>query len=168
MAQDTASADDLFEVYLNDHLAGSAAALDLVERIRSQNEGTDLAAFLTGLRPQIEADKATLEAIMERLGVATSSAKQLAGRVLEKLSRIRLDERVTGGPAVTRLMELESLSLGIDGKLALCRSLQQVAAAQPALAKFDLAALADRAIDQRDSVEPHRLAAAAEAFASPG
>ncbi len=167
MAQDSASAGDLLEVYLNDHLAGSAAALDLVERIRSQNEGTDLAAFLTGLRPEIEADKATLETIMERLGVATSSAKQLAGRVLEKLSRIRLDERVTGGPAVTRLMELESLSLGIDGKLALCRSLQRIAPAQSALAEFDFAALADRVTDQRDSVEPHRLAAAAEAFSSP-
>jgi len=164
MAKDTVSAEELLEVYLNDHLAGSAAALDLIERIRSQNEGTELAAFLTGLRPQVESDKATLETIMERLEVPTSSVKQMAGRVMEKLSRARLDERVTGGVAVTRLMELETLSLGIEGKLALCRSLQRIAPVWPELAEFDLTALADRAVEQRESVEPYRLDAAGEAF----
>ena len=38
------------DVYLNDHLAGSAAAVELVERIRANNEGTALAAHMDGLR----------------------------------------------------------------------------------------------------------------------
>lgn len=163
---DTAATEQ-FEAYLGDHLAGSAAALDLVEKIRSENEATPLAAFLETLGREIEADKATLEAVMDRLGVPTSSVKQLTGKVLEKLSRFRLNDRVTGGPAVTQLMELEMLSLGIEGKLALWRSLQQVADTRPELAGFGLETLVDRAVEQRAAVERHRLESAARAFSAP-
>ncbi len=156
---------ELLEVYLNDHLAGATAGVDLVEKIRAANEGTPLAALLAGLGPEIETDKSTLATIMERLGVPASAVKQLAGKVLEKLSRARLNDHVTGAASVTRLMELETLSLGIEGKLALWRSLQEVAGAQPGLDEFDLVSLADRAVAQRAGVEQYRLAAAAEAFA---
>jgi len=150
--------------YLNDHLAGSAAAVELVERVCANNEGTPLAAHLERLGREVEADRDTLETIMDRLGVPRSSAKQLGGKVLETLSRLRLNERVTGSPHVTRLMELETLSLGIEGKLALWRSLEQVAAERPDLAELDLPALADRAVDQRAGLEPYRLEAAARAL----
>ena len=152
------------DVYLNDHLAGSAAAVELVERIRDNNEGTPLASHMEGLLRDIEADQATLGEVMEALGVERSTSKQVAGKVLESLSRFRLNERVTGNEDVTLLMELETLSLGIEGKLALWRSLGQAVALRPTLAEFDLPALADRAVKQRASVEPFRLQAAAEAF----
>jgi hypothetical protein len=156
------------EVYLNDHLAGAAAAVELVERIRAGNEGTPLAAHLEGLGPDIEADRTTLTSVMEKLGVTRSTSKQLAGRVLETLSRARLSEHVTRSADVTLLMELETLSLGIEGKLSLWRSLGQVADTHPALAGADLPALADRAVRQRAGVEPFRLEAAARAFGSSG
>jgi len=152
------------DVYLNDHLAGSAAAVELVERIRDNNEDTALASHMEGLLRDIEADRTTLSAVMEALGVSRSTSKQVAGKVLESLSRFRLSDRVTGDEDVTRLMELETLSLGIEGKLALWRSLGQVVASRPVLADFDLPALADRAVKQRARVEPFRLQAAAEAF----
>jgi len=155
------------DVYLNDHLAGSAAAVELVERIRDNNEGTPLAAHMEGLLRDIEADRDTLSGVMKALGVTRSTPKQVAGKVLETLSRLRLNERVTGNADVTRLMELETLSLGIEGKLALWRSLGQVSTSQPTLAEFDLPVLADRAVKQRAGVEPFRLEAAAQAFAPP-
>jgi len=155
------------DVYLNDHLAGSAAAVELVERIRDNNEGTPLATHLGGLLVDIEADRGTLGAVMEALGVPRSTPKQVAGKVLETLSRLRLNERVTGNADVTRLMELETLSLGIEGKLALWRSLGQAAGGRPELADFDLPALASRAVTQRAGVEPFRLEAAAQAFGPP-
>ena len=153
------------DVYLNDHLAGSAAAVELVERLRANNKGTPLAAHLEGLALEIEADRDTLGQVMERLGVARSTSKQVAGKVLETLSRLRLNEHVTGSEDVTRLMELETLSLGIEGKLSLWRSLTEVAASRPALAGVDLAALAARAVSQRAGVERFRLEAAAAALA---
>lgn len=165
MDREAKSTNDLLEVYLNDHLAASAAALDLVEKIREHNEGTPLESFLARLGPEVEADKKELERVMALLGVPASSVKQLAGKVVERLSRLRLNDRITGGPAVTRLMELETLSLGIEGKLALWRSLQHVTAARPELAGFDLETLAGRAVEQRDGLEPFRLESAAKAFA---
>lgn len=150
--------------YLNDHLAGSAAAVELVERIRDNNEGTALAAHMEGLLAEIEQDRDTLGAVMERLGVVRSAPKQAAGKVLEALSRLRLNEHVTGGEAVTLLMELETLSLGIEGKLSLWRALSEVKA-RPELADVDLAALATRAVSQRAGVERFRLEAAAAALA---
>jgi hypothetical protein len=156
------------DVYLNDHLAGSAAAVELVERLRASNEGTALAAHLDGLRLEIEEDRDTLGDVMTRLGVVRSTPKQVAAKVLETLSRLRLNERITGSPNVTRLLELESLSLGIEGKVQLWRSLSEVADARPELAAFDLATLATRAVSQRAGVEPFRLEAAAAALAPTG
>ena len=150
---------------MNDHLAGSAAAVELVERIRDNNEGTDLARAMERLLGDIEADQATLAAIMERLGVDPSSPKQAAGKVLETLSRFRLNERVTGSAEVSLLMELETLSLGIEGKLSLWRSLGEIIGSLPELADFDLPTLAARAVSQRAVVEPFRLQAAGAALA---
>jgi hypothetical protein len=159
---------EALETYLNDHLAGSAAAVELVERIRSANEGTPLDAFLGGLGAEIEADRGTLGEVMARLGVPRSTPKQIAGKVMETLSRLRLNARVTGSAEVTRLMELESLSLGIEGKAALWRALGQVAASRPELTGFDLAALTTRAVDQRARLEPYRLEAAGAALGPGG
>jgi hypothetical protein len=160
--------DDALDVYLNDHLSGATAGVELADRIRSANEGTPLAAVLEGLRADIEADRATLVSVMEALDVARSTPKQLAGKVMETMSRLRLSARVTGSPDVSRLMELEALSLGIEGKASLWGSLATLEATRPALAGFDLAGLTRRAADQRAAVEPHRLEAAVAAFASAG
>lgn len=156
------------DVYLNDHLAGSAAAVELVERIRANNEGTALAAHMDTLRLEIEQDRDTLGEVMTRLGVVRSTPKQVAGKVLETLSRLRLNERITGSADVTRLLELETLSLGIEGKLLLWRSLSEVAESRPELAEFDLPALATQAVSQRAGVEPFRLEAAAAALGPAG
>ena len=156
------------DVYLNDHLAGSAAAVELVERIRASNEGTALAAHMDGLALEVEEDRDTLGEVMTRLGVVRSTPKQVAGKVLETLSRLRLNERITGSPDVTLLLELETLSLGIEGKVLLWRSLSEVADTRPELAAFDLATLSTRAVSQRAGVEPFRLEAAAVALGPGG
>ncbi len=152
------------DVYLNDHLAASAAAVELVERLAENNPGTALAAHLEGLHGEIEADRATLSAVMERCGVVPSKPKQVAGKVLETLSRFRLNELVTRSADVTRLMELETLSLGIEGKASLWQSLQQVEARRPEIGSFDLGALVGRAVSQRNGLEPFKQEAAVVAL----
>ena len=152
------------ETYLNDHLAGSAAAIELIETLRANNSGTPLDAHLAGLGVEVEEDRDTLRRVMDALGVPRSTIKQVGGKVLERLSRLRLSDKITGSPHVTRLMEIETLSLGIEGKSALWRALEPVAAATPGLAAFDLPALGARAAAQRQGLEPFRLEAAAQAF----
>ncbi len=78
--------------YLNDHLAGSAAALDLIEALKGQVEDDDFRAALERVHGEIREDRDTLVSIMERLGVAQGTVKQLGGRVGEKALRFKSSE----------------------------------------------------------------------------
>jgi hypothetical protein len=60
------------------------------------------------------------------------------------------------------LIGLESLSLGIEGKAKLWRTLGEVSVTEPRLAGIDFAGLSERACTQRERLEPYRLAAALE------
>jgi hypothetical protein len=85
--------------------------------------------------------------------------------VLERLSRLRLNPALTGSAELTRLLETEVLSLGIEGKLAMWLALKEAAASDQRLAGTDFDRLIERARGQRRSLEPHRVAAAVRAFA---
>jgi hypothetical protein len=53
MTDDATARVKLLHIYLNDHLAGSAAGSELALRCRDKNRGTPLAEFLDGLLKQI-------------------------------------------------------------------------------------------------------------------
>jgi hypothetical protein len=159
-----ASDEDLMGAYLSDHLAGSVAAVDLIEKLRDQNEGTPLAAYMAELKPQIESDQEVLKQLIERIGEPKNPVKQAGGWVLEKLTRLRFDERVTRSVDLSRLLELEMLAVGIEGKLCLWRALRPLADSRPDLADLDLEGLIGNAERQRRGVEGHRVEAAVRAF----
>jgi hypothetical protein len=150
--------------YLNDHLAGSAAGVELAEKLHQSNQGTELGNVMAALHHDIEQDQATLEELMERLQIERQPVKRAAGWVFEKLSRLRFDAPLTGDDDLARLLETETLSLGIEGKLALWRSLKELAATDSRLVAADLERLIDRAQRQRQTLEPYRLAAARQAL----
>jgi hypothetical protein len=157
-------ADELLGVYLNDHLAGSAAGTELAEKLRDNNQGTELGKAMAALHRDIEQDRATLEELMDRLGIERHRVKQAAGWVLEKLSRLRLNPALAGSADLTRMLETEALSLGIEGKLCMWLVLREAAAADPRLAGTDYDRLIERARGQRQALEPHRVEAALRAF----
>jgi hypothetical protein len=153
-------------VYLNDHLGDSAAGVEIAEKLRSRNEGTPFGGVLNGLLLEIKEDRATLENLMDRLGIERNPSKLSAGGTIGKLSRLRTTKQLTGSAELSRLMDIESLSLGIEGKHAMWRELQEVADMDQRLGSTDLAGLADRARQQRETLEPYRLQCAALAFSS--
>jgi hypothetical protein len=157
-------ADELLAVYLNDHLAGSAAGTELAEKLRDNNQGTELGRTMAALHRDIEQDRATLEELMDRLGIERHRVKQAAGWVLEKLSRLRLNRALAGSAELTRMLETEALSLGIEGKRCMWVVLREAAAADPRLAGTAYDRLIERASGQRQALEPHRVAAARRAF----
>jgi hypothetical protein len=154
------------DVYLTDHLAGAAAGCELAARLRDQHAGTPQEPFYAELATAIETDRATLDRLIARLGIKRNRAKEAAGWLVEKLSRLKLNERLTGSARLTMLLELETLSLGIEGKLALWKSLMSVAETHPVLNTTDFDELRARAEQQLEGLEPHRLAAAVEALGS--
>jgi hypothetical protein len=154
----------LLHIYLNDHLAGSAAGSELARRCRENNEGTPLAAFLDELVEQIEEDQLALEAIMDALGAPKNPAKLAAAWLAEKVGRLKLNGQLLQYSDLSRLLELEGLGLGIHGKMDLWRALIAIRDAYPPLADAPLEALERRAADQLARVEEQRTRAAEIAF----
>jgi hypothetical protein len=146
--------------YLNDHLAGATVGLELVRRARSQNRDTRLGKVLEQLVGEIEEDRTTLEDLMDRLDIGRDRLKVTAGWIGEKAGRLKLNGRLFGYSPLSRLIELEALTLGVSGKLALWKSLRAVADLDPVLDELELDALIDRARGQVELLERERVAAA--------
>jgi hypothetical protein len=154
----------LLQIYLNDHLAGSVAGLELARRALHNNEGTELGDFLRQLVDEVEEDRATLENLMERLELKKNVFKQSAGWMAEKAGRLKLNGRITGYSDLSRVLELEGLTIGVGGKLSLWEGLRAIEGHDPRLATFDFDTLIERARSQIAGLEKHRVAAAAVAF----
>lgn len=156
--------DKLLSIYLNDHLAGATAGHEVAKRALSNNEGTPYGTFLGELVRDIEQDKVALQELIEALGFSEDRLKQTAAWAAEKLGRLKLNGRLTGYSPLSRLIELEGLRLGVEAKLCLWKTLQDVSNHDPRLAVRDFDELIKRAESQIEGLEKHRLEAATEAL----
>jgi hypothetical protein len=150
--------------YLNDHLAGSVAALELLDHLIQAREGVD-PQLLTALQGEIREDQQVVERLLQDLGGKASTARKAAAWLAEKLgqAKLRIDE--AGGGELRTLEALETLALGIQGKLSLWRSLESVRTSIPQVAALDLPRLQAQATNQFTRVERLRLQAARRALA---
>jgi hypothetical protein len=151
-------------VYLNDHRAGAAAAVELLEHLERSHRDTPIATFARDLRAEVTADVRELEGLMNRAGIGSSIPRNAAGWLTGKMAELKVLVDDAGDGSLRLLETLETVALGIDGKRALWRALEAVADRAPALAGMDYARLTRRADDQRGSVEAQRLAAAQAAL----
>ncbi len=71
--------------YLNDHLAGSVAALELLDDLVAHPAEPDDRAYFTELRSDIAADQDVLRALLSEIGSGESSVRKAAGWLAEKL-----------------------------------------------------------------------------------
>jgi hypothetical protein len=155
----------LLGIYLNDHLAGSVTGIELAKRAAANNRETDVGRTLEGLAAEIEEDQQALERLMDDLGIGRDRLKQGGGWLAEKVGRLKMNGSLLGYSPLSRLVELETLMLGVRGKLALWRALERMAAMEPELRSVDFATLARRAESQIEELERMRLEAASLAFA---
>jgi hypothetical protein len=110
-----------------------------------------------------DARRERLAAVARANGGDPDAVRRLrATAVAERLARLRTGERLTGSPHLSRLLETELLSLGVEGKLLLWRTLRAGWAEDPRLRGIDLNALIARANAQRRRLERERLKAAGE------
>lgn len=154
---------NLLAIYLNDHLAGATAGLELARRARGNNGATPLGDYLDRLASEIAEDREALIEAMNRLDVRRDPFKVVAGWSGEKVGRLKLNGQLTGYSPLSRVIELEGLHLGITGKLELWRTLERTSAER--LRSIDLDALIKRAEAQRRGLAPHRRTAVEQAFA---
>jgi hypothetical protein len=152
----------MLSIYLNDHHAGSTLGVELARRLRSSNEDDPaLGPTLVELCGDIEADRATLERLMDRLGVTRDPVKPALAWAAEKLGRLKLNGQLSGYSPLSRLVELELLRIGVTGKLQMWQALAHTLGR---VDEFDFEQLAERAERQRERLDELHLAAAALTF----
>lgn len=156
--------DKLLGIYLNDHLAGATAGIELARRILEHHRGTDLEADLEALVAEIEQDRRVLERLMEDLAVTRSPLKRGTAWIGEKVTRLKMNGAVFDRSPLSRLIELEAMSLGIEGKRALWQTLRSSERLGQEVAGVDLDDLIARAEAQRALVDRFRLDAASTVF----
>jgi hypothetical protein len=159
------SKEDL-PIYLNDHLAGSVVALELLDHLIETYKGKPLEEFFKTLRNEIDADQDTLQELIEKLGKKESAVRKAGAWVAEKLSRAKIRLSASEEGQMGLLHALETLVLGITGKRALWTALAAVADIVPQLRELDYARLEKRAEEQCDRVQAKRLEVAREVFSS--
>lgn len=155
---------DNLKIYLNDHLAGSVSAIELLEEL-IKSTGDASTSFLSQLKSDIEADQQELKALIQRLDMAESGPRKAAAWLAGKLVDLKSMVADRSSGPLWRFEVLEALVLGITGKLELWRALAAIQEASPKLRGTDYESLADRAKDQRRRAETARLEAAKEALA---
>ena len=146
---------DPLATYIHDHLGGAVVAIALLTTIRDQYAGEPLGQFAAGLLVEVEADRKVLQDLAVRVGTGTPMLKQTTAWLGEKVSRWKFGRRTAGRLGTFQAME--TLALGILGKLALWRALAVTAAADARVRGVDFAHLAERAQAQHTQVEERRV-----------
>jgi hypothetical protein len=156
------SPDGLLATYLNDHLAAATAGVELSRRAAGANDGTELGALLGRLGEELEQDRSTLSSVMDAVGASPDRAKQAAAWVGEKVGRLKPNGQLTGYSPLSRLVELEGLSLVMENNRVLWTTLASLT--DPRLGAFDFYEQATRSTRQREELEAFRTAAAGAAL----
>jgi hypothetical protein len=153
--------DEALSAYLNDHLAGSVGAVEMIERAIGENTANLLAHRLQKELEEIRKDQDIVRDLIQRIGSAESRLKKAGAWLVEKAGRVKLGgtDEPTG---LSRMETLEALVIGIHGRRALWRALRVVADKHPVLRDLDLDSLERQTTEQHDRVEEWRLEAARE------
>ena len=161
MSEQGSPGRERLHTYLNDHLAGSVAAIELLDDLIKHHSEDRFGKIFRDLCDEIEADQETLRNLIRKLGAEESAMRKAGAWVAEKFSRVKIGD---ADDSVELLQALEALALGITGKQLLWRSLGAIAPNFAALQGMDFGELEKRAQEQFERVETLRLEMAREAF----
>jgi hypothetical protein len=149
-------------VYMNDHLAGGVAALELLGHLIKRHKGKPLAQFLIALEQDIESDAAVLRRLIGETRAQESFFRKAAAWLSEKFARVKFIGAGDQRDELGLLQALETIELGIRGKQLLWRALATTNLA--GVSDVDLGELEKRALDQQQRVEKERTQIARAAF----
>ncbi len=156
----------LLGVYLNDHLAGATAGIELARRMTASTEpGSAAAGTLRKLTAEIAADRSALIELMTALGIPLRGYKMFAAWAGEKAARLKLNGHVLTRSPLSSLEETETLRLGVEGKAAGWRTLRVLAERDSRLDAGRLDELIARAARQSGELEDLRTGIAEQVFA---
>jgi hypothetical protein len=143
-------------IFLNDHLALATAAAELAKRVHRSNPDGALGDLLARLDVELDDERAALLDVMRRLDVRRDRLKELAGWVGEKGGRMKLNGRLVSYSPMSRVNELEGLTLLVTAQRALWRGLRSALGDDERLAAIDLPARVTAAQKRLTALDRHR------------
>ena len=149
--------------YLNDHLAGSISALELIAHWAEVQKGKPLGNFFLEIETEIKGDQNMLRDVMRTLEIEESKVRKVSAWAAEKVGRARLIVAGDKSSGLELVLTLEGLIMGVTGKKMLWRSL--TTANVPQLDSYDFEQLQRRAEQQVEHIEAERISAVRQAFA---
>ena len=147
--------------YLREHLAGSDAAIQVVEHLRLTHAGKHEGRLFAALFDEFREEREVVRILLAHLGVSPVSIKRLNGPVSgAMLAAAAGGER--GELALFRI--LEALAIGVQGKRCMWRTLHALLGNQPIPSTRSLAGLEAMAVREWESIEARLHALATETF----
>jgi len=143
--------------YLNDHLAGSISAMELIAHWAEAHKGESLGSFFAEIEGEIKADQETLRDVMRNLGVEESKVRKAGAWAAEKVGRSRLVIAGDEPGSLGLVLTLEGLIMGVTGKKLMWRAL--AATKLPRLNTHNFEQLQRRAEQQVERIEAERISA---------
>jgi hypothetical protein len=155
--------DNNLAQYLDNHLAGSVAGIELVKTMISEQRGTSLSIFLEKLLQELQEDQDVVRRALKELGQKESKVKGMGAWTLEKLAFSPLTG-LADNSDLRPVVELEAILLATLGRCGMWLLLERFHHRYPCLAFTDFGLLRQRADRQAEELERYRQEAAASAF----
>lgn len=153
-------------IYLQDHYAGAVAGSSLFHRVAGSHRNPRVKQVVAELAIQVDGDRHDMDAIMASLTVRHSRTKESLAWAAERFARFKPNGAIFRRSPLTDVVELEALSLAVQGKALGLKTLLNLAETEPRLDADQVQLLLDRARAQQDRLEELRLRHVSEVFGS--
>jgi len=149
--------------YLREHLTGSDAAIQVVDRLRLVHAGTQEGRLFAALFDEFREERDVVRSLLEEIGASSLSIKRLAGQAGGAVAQF-----AAGGERgdLSLFRTLEGLAVGVQGKRCMWRALQSLLDDQPIPSARSLAGLEAMAVRQWEAIEERRLGLVLATFPS--
>ncbi|MFJ4775709.1 hypothetical protein [Streptomyces sp. NPDC088762] len=161
-------AQRLLGIYLNDHLAGAYAGVELLKRAAKSHRGSPIGHQLERLAREAGEDRESLKEIMRTLDVPERRSRAALGRLAEKAGRLKLNGHLFSRSPLSDVLEMEALRLGVQGKRSGWLTLRALAETDDRIDTARLARLLERAEEQAETLEELRTRCAVRALGPGG
>jgi len=162
----TAVDRETLSIYLNDHLAGLVAAIDLIDHLIADDPDPVLERELVDLQSGLQLEQRTLRTVIDSVGSENKVGQAMAW-VGEKVARLKVGYGPADSPGLRRFEALETLALGFCSRRLLWHTLEHLAENGVLHSELDFRELEQKAGHDAGKLEALRLAASLEALTQP-